>query len=205
MLEPYHSWSDSLASFSCELKEGTFTLPRFYQKRVAQFPQGAIFRPNVAVSPPRTRARIRDLAAGIKKLSFNVPNVSPSTSNTKSEAEFDDTPVGSATEDTPPGERSYGPRELLDLNYPKTKDQQIVNTALNDFLNAFIIHRSFKSYWTLHRKPFVANFRCGSFEARTDGCLEGVDSESLKAYAIVEVKPMMRIKQIRRIPMQEAA
>ncbi|KAB8268190.1 hypothetical protein BDV30DRAFT_218804 [Aspergillus minisclerotigenes] len=145
MLEPYRSWADYLESFSSELKEGTFALPRFYQKQVAQVPENARFRPNVAVSPPRTRGRIANLTAGIKKLSFDIPNEPPSTPNTKSGFEFHDTPVDSAATDTPLGERSYGPQELLNLNYPKTKDEQIVNTALDDFLNAFIIHRNFGS------------------------------------------------------------
>ncbi|KAB8200084.1 hypothetical protein BDV34DRAFT_230615 [Aspergillus parasiticus] len=129
----------------------------------------------------------------------------PSSPNTKSGFEFDDTPVDSAAKGTPLGERSYGPQELLDLNYPKTKDEQIVNTALVDFLNAFIIHRNFGSCWMLHRKPFVADFEHGSFEARTDGYLEGEDSKSLKTYAIVEVKPMLRTIHLERISMQEAA
>ncbi|KAB8257905.1 hypothetical protein BDV32DRAFT_151882 [Aspergillus pseudonomiae] len=206
MLEKCRSWTDYLESFSSELKEGTFALPRFYQKQVAHIPTDATFRPNVAVSPPRRSARLKDLAAGIKKLSFDVPSEPPNTPRPKSPGEFNDTPtVESVAKDTPPWERSYGPQELLDLNYPKTKDEQIVNTALIDFLNAFIIHRRFGSYWTLYRKPFVASFRHGSFEARTDGCLEGGNSETLKTYAIVEVKPMLRRKQFARIAMQEAA
>ncbi|OGM39915.1 hypothetical protein ABOM_011311 [Aspergillus bombycis] len=206
MLEEYLSWTDYLASFSSDLKEGTFALPRFYQKQAAHIPMNATFRPNVTVSPPRRSTRLKDLATGIKKLSFDAPNEPPVTPRAQSPVEFNDTPAeGSATKETPPWERSHGPQELLDLNYPKTKDEQIVNTALIDFLNAFVIHRNFGSYWTLHRKPFVASFRHGSFEARTDGCLEGGDSESLKTYAIVEVKPMLRRNQLARIAMQEAA
>ncbi|PIG80682.1 hypothetical protein AARAC_007784 [Aspergillus arachidicola] len=187
MLEPYRSWADYLASFSSELKEGTFALPRFYQNKSLSSHIMLYFGPM------------------LQSLSFDVPNEPPSTRNTKSGFESDDTSLDSTAKDTPLGERSYGPQELLNLNYPKTKDEQIMNTALVDFLNAFIIHRNFGSCWTLHRKPFVADFEHGSFEARTDGCLEGEDSESLKTYAIVEVKPMLRTIHLERISMQEAA
>ncbi|PYI00548.1 hypothetical protein BO78DRAFT_434330 [Aspergillus sclerotiicarbonarius CBS 121057] len=82
------------------------------------------------------------------------------------------------------------------------KRQQIVNTALVDFLNAFIIHYKLRVYWTLYRKPFIAKFENGAFEARTDGCLE---DRASKTYAIVEVKPMLREKEVVRISMQETA
>ncbi|RAK96358.1 uncharacterized protein BO80DRAFT_468702 [Aspergillus ibericus CBS 121593] len=139
MLESSASWAAYIASFSGDSKEGIFSLPWFYQKQVAHVSPNPIFRPNVAISPPRTRGQLRNIAAGIKKLSFDVPTEPPSTPKIEPEVEFDDTPEEpSAAQDTPPGERSYGPKEFLNLNYPRTKDEQIVNTALVDFLNAFI-------------------------------------------------------------------
>ncbi|KAK2811373.1 hypothetical protein FQN50_002251 [Emmonsiellopsis sp. PD_5] len=199
MLKTYRSWSNYCNSFSDKLDEGTFALARFYQKQIPRMPQDAEFRPNVVVSPiaHRTRGRTKNLEISVSKLSFETPTEPPGTPIPGFD-EFDDT----LSEDTPPGQRSYGPVELLNLNYPKTKDEQIVNAALIDFLNAFIIHFGFPVYWTLYRKSFTANFKNGSFEARTDGCLESVGS---KIYAIVEAKPMLRFKELDRISMQEAA
>lgn len=143
---------------------------------------------------------MKDLTTAVKKLSFETPTERPSTPTSDKAPEYDETSPG--YEETPPEERSYGPRELLDLNYPKTKDEQIVNAALIDFLNAFVIHFDLSVSWTLYRKPFTAGFEHGSFEARTDGCLEGVGSG---VYAIVEVKPMLRDRHLIPILMQESA
>ncbi|KAE8388002.1 hypothetical protein BDV23DRAFT_195428 [Aspergillus alliaceus] len=124
--------ADLLAPFSSEAKEGSFALSRFYQKQVAHIPSDVIFRPIVSVSLPRTRGQLKSIAAGIEKLSFDVPTEPLSTRIVKPEAESDDSSEeDSATEDTPPGERSHGSQELLDLNYPRTKDEHIVNTVLN--------------------------------------------------------------------------
>lgn len=57
--------------------------------------------------------------------------------------------------------------------YPKTKDEQTVNAALIDFLNAFIVHCGLSVQWTLHRKLFVGNFAEGTLKARNDECLGG--------------------------------
>lgn len=185
-----------LASFSGDLVEGTFALPRFYQDQVALIPENAPFRANVIVSPPRTRSYTKAITAGIKKLLFDVPPGLPTTPNVKSDLEVDGFSEDDiASEDTPPGARSFGPPELLELSYPKTKDEQIVNTALIDFLNALIVHRNFKLGWTLFRKSFEADFGHGSFEARTDGCLEVSREKESKTYAIVEAKPMLRAKE----------
>ncbi|RAL03103.1 uncharacterized protein BO80DRAFT_453317 [Aspergillus ibericus CBS 121593] len=213
-LKTYQSWSYYCNSFSSNAEnEGTFSLPQFYQNQVAFIPEDSPFRPNVTVgtSPVahHTRTRMRGLESAVQKLSFETPTKppttpmpdmgrEPSTPDPGSEEEFDD----SMAEETPPGQRSYGPKELLDMNYPRTKDEQIVNTALVDFLNAFIIHYKLPVYWTLYRKPFIATFGNGAFEARTDGCLE---DRASKTYAIVEVKPMLREREVVRISMQETA
>ncbi|KAB8227864.1 uncharacterized protein BDW43DRAFT_304329 [Aspergillus alliaceus] len=106
--------ADLLAPFSSEAKEGSFALSRFYQNL------------------PRTRGQLKSIAAGSEKLSFDVPTEPLSTRIVKPEAESDDSSEeDSATEDTPPGERSHGSQELQDLNYPRTKDEHIVNTVLN--------------------------------------------------------------------------
>ncbi|KAJ5213232.1 hypothetical protein N7449_000401 [Penicillium cf. viridicatum] len=99
---------------------------------------------------------------------------------------------------------SPGPEDIAHLMYPQTKDEQIVNTALVDFLNALSMHFPQASGWTLHRKSFKAAFQHASFEARTDGYLEdGGSSERVRA--LIEVKPMLRAKKRNPIRMQEAA
>ncbi|OOF90468.1 hypothetical protein ASPCADRAFT_179013 [Aspergillus carbonarius ITEM 5010] len=199
MLDNSLSWKAYLNSFSDELGEGTFALPRFYQKQVVRIPHDTEFRPNVAISPiaHRTRGQLKRIEEGVRKLTFETPTKPPTTPVLKPELEHDE-----ITPETPPEKRSYGPQELLNLNFPRTKDEQIVNTALVDFLNAFTIHMDVHCHWTLYRKPFVADFGSASFEARTDGCLE---DGGPKTFAIVEVKPMMRFRQSDRISMQEAA
>lgn len=127
----------------------------------------------------------------------------PQTPLLKMYSDCDAEDIFGEEEDTPEVPNSYGPPELLDLTFPKTKDEQIVNTALIDFSNAFIVHGDFAVQWSLYRKPFIAEFAKASVEARTDGCLEEVDSE--KIHAIVEVKPIIRAKAQLAIAMQEAA
>ncbi|PWY86572.1 hypothetical protein BO94DRAFT_624752 [Aspergillus sclerotioniger CBS 115572] len=208
MLKTYSSWTQYCNSFSSDVEnEGIFALAQFYQKQVALIPDDLPFRSNLIISSVahHIRSRMRGLVSGIQKLSFETPTKPPSTPPNPpstlgrgSEEELDD----STFEETPPGQRSYGPKELLDLSYPRTKDEQIVNTALVDLLNAFIIPYKLPVYWTLHRKQFIATFENGHFEARTDGCLEDRRSET---YAIVEVKPMLRERESIRIQMQESA
>jgi hypothetical protein len=99
---------------------------------------------------------------------------------------------------------SPGPEEIAHLMYPQTKDEQIVNTAPVDFLNALSMHFPHASDWTLHRRYFKATFQHASFEARTDGYLEDGGS-SQTARALIEVKPMLREKKRNPICMQEAA
>ncbi|KAL2809606.1 hypothetical protein BJX63DRAFT_423673 [Aspergillus granulosus] len=78
------------------------------------------------------------------------------------------------------------------LMYPQTKDKQIVNTALVDFLNVLSMHFSQVSNWTLHRKSFKAKYlEDGAFSERVG--------------ALIEVTPMLREKKLNPIRMQEAA
>ncbi|KAE8348320.1 hypothetical protein BDV28DRAFT_143789 [Aspergillus coremiiformis] len=88
--------------------------------------------------------------------------------------------------------------------FPPTKDEQIVNTALVVFLNALTIHFDIcqTCNWTMHRKGFIAKFEETSFEARTDGYL---DDGNENAYALIEVKPVVRGEKENRIQMQESA
>lgn len=86
------------------------------------------------------------------------------------------------------------------------QDEQIVNTALIEYLNALAIHcTELKANWTLHRLPLIARDHQGekTYEARVDGYLRRRrDGQPL---AIIEVKPFTREKKLTAIRMQESA
>ncbi|PYI16906.1 hypothetical protein BO99DRAFT_339058, partial [Aspergillus violaceofuscus CBS 115571] len=110
----------------------------------------------------------------------------------------------SSSEEEPSPYQPYSPvpSELINVLYPPTKDEQIVNTALIVFLNALTIHTELTSTWTLHRRAFTAKFREAQFEARTDGYLH--DREG-KPSVIIDVKPVSRSGNPAVIQMQESA
>ncbi|KAL4968481.1 uncharacterized protein BDV14DRAFT_196786 [Aspergillus stella-maris] len=95
-------------------------------------------------------------------------------------------------------------RELIDIMFPPTKDEQIVNSALIFFLKALILHfrKYLSSSWMLHRKAFHAVFDKAEFEARTDGYLEDHRGEPS---ILVEVKPVVRETKPDLVQMQESA
>lgn len=218
-LENYTCWKDYCTSFSGSKHplRGTFGLPRFYQKQVDQVPKDAEIECNVATGPPtpvsrRTRSQTGNLAKRIQNLSLETPSKPPRTPRTSpsglddsdDDDDDDDEQVSSEGKDRmSTGQRSYVPDGSIDLNFPKTKDEQIVNTALIDFLNALTLFRAFPVRWSLYRKPFVAEFAKASVQARTDGILEEVVTE--KIHALVEVKPAVRDGNLYKIAMQEAA
>ncbi|KAL2821899.1 hypothetical protein BJX63DRAFT_377390 [Aspergillus granulosus] len=94
-----------------------------------------------------------------------------------------------------------GPVELLGVMYPPTKDEQIVNCALIDFLNALTVQFNKAGKWTIHRRALKATFEKSTFEARVDGYLENNN----KAEVLVEVKPGSRIAKESAIRIQETA
>ncbi|KAL4934807.1 hypothetical protein BDV06DRAFT_229424 [Aspergillus oleicola] len=104
------------------------------------------------------------------------------------EQQFNDTPISLKSPDDP---------ELRSTIYPATKDEQIVNTALLNFLTALIIHSKLSVQWSLHRVPLHADFKTASYEARTDGYLESIEEseEDKKIRALVEVKAVLRDKK----------
>ncbi|PYI11047.1 hypothetical protein BO78DRAFT_426099 [Aspergillus sclerotiicarbonarius CBS 121057] len=154
---------------------------------------------NVTFSPvaSRTRGKISSLERKLREAQLQTPT--KSTGNLPGSPEVGDTPDN---RDSP--FQSPGPQEIANLMYPQTKDEQIVNTALVDFLNALSMHFPEANDWTLHRKSFKAEFEHASFEARTDGYLEDGQSSD-KVRALIEVKPMTRRKRRNPICMQEAA
>nr|KMM68379.1 hypothetical protein CPAG_04708 [Coccidioides posadasii RMSCC 3488] len=96
------------------------------------------------------------------------------------------------------------PEEIRNLVNHQTKDEQIVNTALVNFLSALTLHSGLPNHWTLHRKSFKAYFTHASFEARTDGYLEDTKPDG-KIRALIEVKAVARERKRKAICMQEAA
>lgn len=212
-LKQYESWKRYCASFGKGLSEGTFALAQFYQEQVSRAPETNSFQSDVAAGPPspisrRTRSQ-KGVVDGLKKMTIDTPSKAPSKPPTTPRRPLpkrytdSDAEDESSDDESPLAPNSCGPQELLDLAFPKTKDEQIVNTALIDFLNAFVVHHGSLIRWTLYRKPFAAEFAKSSIRARTDGCLEEVDSGDV--HALVEVKPLIRTKARFAIPMQEAA
>ncbi|ODM19157.1 hypothetical protein SI65_05774 [Aspergillus cristatus] len=92
-----------------------------------------------------------------------------------------------------------------DKFYTKTIDEQIVNTALLNFLKAITQHFSDISHrWTINRKAFHATAKGTKlYEARTDGCLSHDDGQSV--CPLIEVKAAVRSKKLYDIFMQESA
>lgn len=86
-----------------------------------------------------------------------------------------------------------------------TIDEQIVNTALLNFLKA--ITESFSDithHWAIHRNALHATVNERElYEARTDGYLSGNSGSSIRA--LVEVKAAVRSKKVDEIFMQESA
>ncbi|KAI1748294.1 hypothetical protein F4782DRAFT_517965 [Xylaria castorea] len=85
-------------------------------------------------------------------------------------------------------------------------DEQIVNTALIEYLNALAIHcTELKANWTLHRLQLVArdHQRAKTYEARVDGYLRR--RQDGRPLAIIEVKPFARRTKREAIRMQESA
>ncbi|KAJ5584401.1 uncharacterized protein N7459_004201 [Penicillium hispanicum] len=199
LLATFQSWTNYRQSFpSGPIREGTFALARKYQSQAAAS-SDEVFRSNVAFSPiaNRTRSKMGSLEQKLREAQLETPT--KSTGGFSDLLEVGDTP-GSG--DSP--FYSPGPVEVAHLMYPQTKDEQIVNTALVDFLNALSMHFPQASDWTLHRKSFKAEFQRAFFEARTDGYLEDRGSSD-RVRALIEVKPMLREKKRIPIRMQEAA
>ncbi|KAL2816731.1 hypothetical protein BJX63DRAFT_430110 [Aspergillus granulosus] len=83
--------------------------------------------------------------------------------------------------------------KLQNILYLPTKDEQIVNTALLNYLSALILHAGLPLQWSLHLVSLRADFMTASYEARTDGYLECTRTDTGKGKAIralVEVKPV---------------
>ncbi|XRM42140.1 hypothetical protein ABZX51_005370 [Aspergillus tubingensis] len=191
LLATLQSWDRYHQSFTSNtILEGTFALAKKYQFEAS----GSLderFRPDVTFTPVahRTRSKMGGLERKMRDIQLQTP--------TKSTGMIPNTPGEESPFNSP------GPSEISNQMYPQTEDEQIVNSALVDFLNALSIHFPEACDWTLHRKSFKADFEHASYEARTDGYLKG--GSPGKARALIEVKPMLREKKRIPICMQEAA
>ncbi|KAI2714312.1 hypothetical protein CBS147354_7481 [Penicillium roqueforti] len=220
MLRQYKSWSTYCASFQTpeDSPEGTFAIARYYQREAAKTENkadpGTFFTPISA----RTRSAVdadKDLHKGLHGLSLGSPKTPsrpgraplPRLPDLDDELASDDDSIqhlitSTSTSPSPITLISPIPAELRNLLYPRSKDEQIVNTALIVFLNALTIHFPLSLKWTLHRKAFVALFENTQFEARTDGYL---DSPGGNPKVIIEVKAALRSSNLLPIQMQESA
>lgn len=203
-LANYGSWSIYCSNFGTEeIREGTFSLVTYYQRQAAKTETND-FPPKVIFSPVahRTRAKQKDLAESMRKLQLETPTKKSTAGNV--DALGSPESAGTQLSTTPaPSTMSPISKELQNIAYPPTEDEQIVNTAFLLFLNALTIHSALSNSWTLHRRAFTARFEDSSFEARTDGYLK--DKDCGKVRAIIEVKPALRDKTPRRVRMQESA
>ncbi|KAB8264340.1 hypothetical protein BDV32DRAFT_160587 [Aspergillus pseudonomiae] len=219
MLGGYKSWETYCREFA---------VARQYQLEVTDTQDDTDLQTFVTPIAHRTRARARERdnptaddhvetpskstniseILNLEDIRLEDPFVSPKTP--AQETSVQDTPVQRiSAQETPAHETpspfqpiTPGPKELENVLYPPTKDEQIVNCALILFLNALTMHFNLTHKWTLHRKAFKANFEEASFEARIDGYL---DDRRGKAKVIVEVKPVKRSKKSIPIQMQEGA
>lgn len=106
------------------------------------------------------------------------------------------TKSSSAPEDISPMGREAG------LSLP-TGDEQIVNIAAINFLNALSVYEERYASWSTTRKEFKFHSNSAKFEARTDGHLKVHGNNS--SAAILEVKPRRRYYEKGfRIEMQES-
>lgn len=79
----------------------------------------------------------------------------------------------SSDEDSPLGPASSGSPGLFNLTFRKTKDGQNVNTALVDFLNAFIVHYGSHIRWTLYQSKALGCRMCKVISPGSDRWLLG--------------------------------
>ncbi|GKZ44886.1 hypothetical protein AbraIFM66951_007214 [Aspergillus brasiliensis] len=180
MLRSYPSWNTHRENFRGNPEERNFLLVKNSQEEAAKVKSNGISK-DILFSPVsnRTRQRTRERrreehmtpTPSLETLTLNddIPATGPVTPGTKKDGEFFSNSTGG----------SLGPEELLRDMYPTIDDEQIVNVALLNFLQALTDYfPSLGSSWTIHRKQLKAKFNGIEYEARTDGYLRGkVDGE----------------------------
>lgn len=111
---------------------------------------------------------------------------------------------------TPPGSISKGAPLYSPVTssilYPRSDDEQIINTALILYLTSLVLFFDISAEWSMYRKSFHLGGRKKKdkiFQACVDGYL-WTDNKD-EARIIVEVKPFLRFENLKIIQMQEAA
>ncbi|KAI0810311.1 hypothetical protein GGR55DRAFT_646127 [Xylaria sp. FL0064] len=193
---------------------GTFSLVRYHQLQSQHWKFGnGDTRSKVDFSPPIS-SRTRSQTSGIPTTPTRAPK-GLDIEDPLAALTLDDAPASSHSTQhstsssgslsTPPGQGDnyYPPGALSEA----IEDEQIVNTALIEYLNALAIHHpQLEADWTLHRLPLVArNIRTGAktYEARIDGYLRRRRDNA--PLVILEVKPHRRLAKEAEIRMQEGA
>lgn len=189
LLANYSSWKaycDGLAVGT--VFESTFALAHYFQLQATNTSDETLVS-NVVITPIAYRTRSKtDIERQLHHMHLQTPTKSTGLLPDDSDSEeLDDT-------ESPPMSKSPSPEEIRNLMNRQTKDEQIVNTALVNFLSALTLHSGLPNHWTLHRKSFKACFTHASFEARTDGYLEDTKPDG-KIRALIEVKAVAREKK----------
>ena len=211
-LANYNSWKSYCESFEpgTKMKEGNFFAAKTHQKNAADIISEVISspianrtrsknsNPSRSDHDPQAESPTRSRNPGAQDPG-QIDIDSLMTPGSKYD-EFDVEPSPLPSGNTPmskefiPGEPIYG----------KTRDEQIVNSALIDYLNALTDHFDLGQHWVLHRRPLHAIVNGKQlYEARTDGYLTDESGEASRG--LIEVKAARRDKHMFEIFRQESA
>jgi len=225
ILDDKHEWKRYLKDVEDRIEVhksslSAFSLARAYQQQVSRKPHARVYQAEldsrIAVTPTKqgrpTRSTTNkasatppevDLAPNLAAISLHTPSSSSSSRNTVTDlGPGFQTPTSSSL-GTPIGKLPpISPYSPLGKGFAEpAKDEQIVNTALLNFLTALTFWvPQVKATWTLHRAAFKIE---GFFEARIDGYLEHIDGDT--PLVIIEVKACVRSSSRNQIQMQEGA
>ncbi|KAL4937352.1 hypothetical protein BDV06DRAFT_227035 [Aspergillus oleicola] len=210
LLSIYDSWRKYLRSLRPDLPIEESIFAQEHQRQCVAIETDNMTLNAVVSSPHKFRERkphqlnmnVASMADKLGKMNLEDQKTPGATENPK-----DEPPQDTSTQDSPGSEWGADDPELVSLLYPATEDEEIVNTALLDYLISLILYAGLPLRLSLHRLPLHAEFETAKYEARTDGrlkCKKGVPRDK-KVRALIEVKPVMRSKKRNAICMQEAA
>ncbi|KAL4947655.1 hypothetical protein BDW69DRAFT_204182, partial [Aspergillus filifer] len=155
LLKVYKSWDVYCREFFLRnIEEGSFAVARHYQREVANTKDKA---DSTSYQTPIARRTRLALDVSLAKVYLETPSKSTGAAKVPS------TPRHESP--SPYRKETPGPKELENVRYPPTLDEQIVNTALVIFLNALTIHFQLTSNCTLHRKAFQGEVRRRGFRS----------------------------------------
>ena len=208
-LASYNSWNSYCESFESgtKMKEGNFFAAKIHQKNAADVISEIISSPIANRTRSKNANKSRpdhDPQAGSPTRSRNPGGQDPGqididslmTPGFKDDVKFDVEPSPLPSGNTPMS-KEFIPDEPI---YGKTRDEQIVNSALIDYLNALTDHFDLGQHWVLHRRPLHGK---KLYEARTDGYLTDKSGETCRG--LIEVKAARRYKHLFEIFRQESA